>query len=106
MAQSDGIGKSIFGTSPLSKSKEARKSLKKWLDARTTEGSWFEEFWHSILRILPMTEDTDKLDAYEDPLNRHGVLHGSDLAYGTKIKSLKAIAWIQYVASFAILDEP
>jgi hypothetical protein len=106
LAQSEGIGRSIFGTSPLSKSKEARKILKKWLDERIIEGSWLEEFWRSILRALSITEDTDKLDAYEDPLNRHGVLHGSDLTYGTKIKSLKAIAWIQYVASFAILDEP
>jgi hypothetical protein len=104
LAQSDGIGKSIFGTSPLSKSPKARKILKKWLDDRITGNSWFEEFWRSILRVLPIIEDTDKLDAYEDPLNRHGVLHGSDMTYGTKIKSLKAIAWIQYVASFATLD--
>jgi hypothetical protein len=105
LSQSEGVGRDIFGASPLSRKPENVQILKDWLDQRVAANSWFDEFWRSILRVLPITARTDRLAAYKDPLNRHRILHGEDLTYGTKRNSLKAIAWIQYVASFATLDE-
>ena len=105
LSQSEGIGKDIFGASPISREPKNLQTLKDWVDQRVDRTDLFDEFWQSILRVLPMTENTKRLGAYKDPLNRHLVLHGDDLTYGTKRNSLKAIAWIQYVASFAMLDD-
>jgi hypothetical protein len=35
-------------------------------------------------------------------LNRHGVLHGTDVSYGTKMNSLKALSLLDYVATFVL----
>ena len=40
-----------------------------------------------------------------DELNRHMVLHGESLDYGTKINSLKAISLINYVAHVLTLEK-
>jgi hypothetical protein len=42
LVQSDGIGESIFGASPLSKKK--REHLRKWVNQRLTKGGFLEGF--------------------------------------------------------------
>ena len=105
LSQSEGIGRDIFGAFPISRNPHNLELLKAWVEPRIHHEGMFEEFWRSILRVLPINENTERLSAYEDPLNRHNVLHGKDLSYGNKKNSLKALAWIQYVASFTILDD-
>jgi hypothetical protein len=102
LIQSDGIGQSIFGASPISKGKKSRADLEKWINQRVLGGWALDGFWRCILQILPINADSDKLDVYNDPLNRHGVLHGLDLTYPSRRNSFKAIAWLQYVGSFAM----
>ena len=102
LIQSDGIGQGIFGASPISKAKKNCADLEKWINERVLGGWALDGFWRYILQTLPINADTDKLDAYTDPLNRHGVLHGLDLTYPSRRNSLKAIAWLQYVGSFAM----
>jgi len=105
LIQSDGIGKEIFGSSPVSKSNKG--SLEKWLSQRIHGRGlkYLEGFLRLIHIRLPITANTDELGAFLNPLNRHAVLHGSDLTYATKRSSLKAVAWLQYVASFAFLKD-
>ena len=102
LIQSDGIGQSIFGASPISKGKKSRADLEKWINQRVLGGWALDGFWRCILQILPINADTDKVDIYNDPLNRHGVLHGLDPSYPSRSNSFKAIAWLQYVGSFAM----
>ena len=99
LIQSDGIGESILGTSIFQK-----ENVKKWVDPRVKGQGWFEPFWRLIHQILPINAHTTKLGGYRNPLNRHAVLHGKDLTYATRRNSFKAIAWLQYIASFASLD--
>ncbi len=103
LIQSDGIGKEIFGSSPVSKRSVA--SLEKWLSQNIRGKGWslMEGFLRIIHLRLPITANTDELGVFLNPLNRHAVLHGSDLSYATKRNSLKAVAWLQYVASFVHL---
>jgi hypothetical protein len=104
LIQSDGIGRSILGgLSPLST--RDHDKLEKWVDQRLKDPDWFEGFWRNIHQVLPITANTNKLGGYLSPLNRHAVLHGIDQTYPSKRNSLKAIAWLQYVASFASLEE-
>jgi hypothetical protein len=51
-----------------------------------------------LARTLPISASERERSSGDNALNRHAVLHGEALNYGTKINSLKAISLINYVA--------
>jgi hypothetical protein len=73
-------------------------ALKKYLQLEGIKIDIFNQFLTE--------EDAIKADyprekgKFGSPLSRHGVLHGRDVEYGTKINSLKALSLLDYVAMF------
>jgi hypothetical protein len=59
---------------------------------------------HPLTRPLPLTASRSERSPTFDALNRHQVLHGESVTYGTEINSLKAISFINYV-SYALSRE-
>lgn len=53
---------------------------------------------------IPLTQNTNKLPANFDGLNRHAVLHGTDPKYGTEVNSLRAVSVLN-MASFFVVEE-
>jgi len=58
-------------------------------------------------QILTVIMEESSIDAYfptnsqyPSSLNRHGVLHGYSLDYGTKVNSLKALSLLAFVSNF------
>lgn len=54
---------------------------------------------------IPLTQNTNKLPANFDGLNRHAVLHGTDPNYGTEVNSLRAISVLNMASFFVMEDE-
>jgi hypothetical protein len=52
-----------------------------------------------LARTFPISASERERDEGFNGLNRHMVMHGESLDYGTKINSLKAISLLNYVAS-------
>jgi len=52
----------------------------------------------------PLVKNTKDLGPGFDGLNRHGVLHGTDLTYCTEVNSLRALSALGY-AAFVLLPE-
>ena len=54
--------------------------------------------------VLPISASADQRSRDSKELNRHSVLHGESVDYGTEINSLKSISLLQYVSS--VLERP
>lgn len=54
---------------------------------------------------IPLTRCTQQLPTGFDGLNRHAVLHGTDVAYGTEVNGLRAVS-ILNLASYLVTEEP
>ena len=57
-------------------------------------------FLSPLASTLPINASKKQRESDFNQLNRHQVLHGESVGYGTKINSLKAISLINYVALF------
>ncbi|MCC8363609.1 hypothetical protein LK996_11070 [Lysobacter sp. A6] len=56
-------------------------------------------YWTPLtLQKIPLTEAKAWRRLNPAELNRHAVMHGESLAYGTEENSLKAISWLNYVS--------
>lgn len=51
---------------------------------------------------ISITKYFDSKKSSSDLLSRHGVMHGLDVAYGTKLNSLKALSLFDFVAEFVL----
>ena len=58
-----------------------------------------------LAQTLPIGASEHERPEDFNELNRHMVLHGESLDYGTKINSLKAISLINYVAHVLTLEK-
>lgn len=54
---------------------------------------------------IPLTRRTQELPAGFDGLNRHAVLHGTDLNYGTEINGLRAVSILNLASHLTAEDE-
>jgi hypothetical protein len=98
-AQMDGICKDVGGNKYLFiKNKKTQKpSIEIYL--KQIVFNEFEEATLSPLsKDLPIWKSAKERPKSFNALNRHMVLHGESLDYGTKVNSLKAISLINYVA--------
>jgi len=68
-----------------------------------------DTFRHSLLsplsQPLPISMSKHERDESFNELNRHQVMHGESLDYGTEINSLKAISLLNYVTQVLRLDD-
>lgn len=58
-----------------------------------------------LSNTLPISASKYERDQDFDELNRHQILHGESLDYGTEINSLKAISLLNYVVQVLRLDD-
>jgi hypothetical protein len=58
-----------------------------------------------LATTTPISASEGERNANVDFLNRHTVLHGESLSYGTKINSLKAVSLINYVSQSLMRNE-
>jgi len=68
-----------------------------------------DTFRHALLsplsQPLPISASKHERDESFNELNRHQVMHGESLDYGTEINSLKAISLLNYVTQVLRLDD-
>jgi len=57
-----------------------------------------DAFMHPFEKIMPIGQSQKQRNGNFVGLNRHMVLHGESLDYGTPINSLKAVSLLNYVA--------
>jgi hypothetical protein len=77
--------------------------LKKELENREIS---IEEFTRFLTEENSITRKySAKNNDQSDSLNRHGVLHGTDVKYGTKVNSFKALSLLDYVVVFIVRYE-
>ncbi len=99
LSQSEGIGRDIFNASPVSRGKAARSKIKSYLE-KHDRSSGLTALLNVIFDDLPIHRDSKQLQPDGGDLNRHAVLHGQSANFGTRQNSIKAISWIEFVASF------
>jgi hypothetical protein len=105
LAQIDGISKELLGAEYF-RYAESKNSPAKLIQQIT--GDYFLE---SALRALipkgPMRASAGDRERLNCPpiLNRHAVLHGEDLSYGTELNSLKAISLLNFMSEMQHLKK-
>jgi hypothetical protein len=101
LAQTDGICKDMVGHYLFRKGKGKRRG--KQATAEYVEQFAADSLQAALLsplgNTLPINASENELTGAPGVLNRHEVLHGRSLDYGTKKNSLKAISLVNYVSS-------
>ena len=106
LAQADGIHYDILGQHLFTNNKA--KHIKSQLPGDPENNPAFNLDALFRLYLRPLEIEKDKSDLrrntrmesgqyVQSSMNRHGVLHGNDLAYGTEINGLKAIALLDFL---------
>ena len=80
----------------LFKTKNNKANLKKEL----TGTHYLDVFLAVITQESAIDIAYSKKSKFPSSLNRHGVLHGLDFEYGTKINSLKALSLLAFIGDF------
>ena len=99
LAQADGIAKEVLGVSVYSRRTDFRKQMAEVIEGFAT-GGFEEPMLRLALEDLPLTASTNSPSYCQDALNRHGVLHGTDTDYPTRLNSFRALSLLQYAALF------
>jgi hypothetical protein len=99
LTQADGIAREILGVSVYTRRGQVRKTMSAAIQ-RIDPAGIDEPILRLVLEDLPLTASDDSPDYLPDSLNRHAILHGTDVNYATRINSLRAISWLQYAAHF------
>ncbi len=101
LTQADGISKEIG--QGLHFTKKGRKQIRDEITDLLEYGSATDVLVELLFRETALNEKTDvrdakrKKDPQHGPLNRHGVLHGTDLDYPTLANSLRVIVLLGYL---------
>ncbi len=75
-------------------------ALKRYFKRSGITGNIFNDFL-TEKDAIKADFDRDK-GKFGSSFSRHGVLHGRDVEYGTRINSLKALSLLDYIATFVI----
>lgn len=65
---------------------------------RAKIGDYRKSLFSAITISTPMNQGTQSIANMEDILNRHAVLHGQAIEYGTKLNSCKAISLVSHIS--------
>ena len=96
LAQTDGICTDLIGKNLFRKG-QRKDGIEFYLE-RFVIDAWTEALLSPFEERLPVWASEKERSENFTELNRHMVLHGESLDYGTKTNSLKAISLINYVA--------
>jgi hypothetical protein len=98
LAQADGICHELFGASPFRR-RDGKPATAGRIDQAVAQG-FASEFLCLLSCPLPISaNETERGNDFTE-LNRHQVLHGESLDYGTETNSLKAISFLNYVGDY------
>ena len=100
LAQADGVGNDIFGFSPYTRQDKNVTKLHDMVETQIKPDGFMGKYWQLIYSLLPIHASPRDIEKFDDPLNRHEVLHGLRCDYGNQTNSCKAFSWLIYVASF------
>ena len=95
LAQTDGICKEVIRQYLFMKSN--RKPQTAIYVDQITNDTFMAAILSPLAEILPINASENERPRNFNGLNRHMVLHGESLDYGSKVNSLKAISLINYV---------
>lgn len=96
LAQVDGICEEVFRGSFFTKRNGKPKTA--WFVEQIVLDDFQAALLAPLTQTLPINVSQHERPAGSHALNRHTVLHGEALDYGSKVNSLKAISLINYVA--------
>jgi len=96
LAQADGICQELIGFKLYSKRKKVPATAK-YIESCTVN-PFKEAILYPFSISLPVSYSEYERDEKFLGLNRHQVLHGESLEYGTEVNSLKAVSLLNYVA--------
>lgn len=96
LAQTDGICKDVVNQYLFIK-KNKKPSTAIYVDQIATD-TYRAALLSPLTQTLPISASEGDRPTGSDALNRHTVLHGESLDYGSKTNSLKAISLVNYVA--------
>ncbi len=97
LAQSDGICQELTGLE-LFKKRDG-KPVTSILVESSCEDEFRSALLHPLSMVLPISTSKKSTKDTVGHLNRHEVLHGISLGYGTEVNSLKAISLLFYIVS-------
>lgn len=98
LAQADGICQERFGVRLYSRSKGAPRTAAEIEARKLADDVIVASVLNPKMIPLPISASADELAHHPTALNRHEVLHGMSLDYGTEVNGWKAISWLYYVA--------
>jgi hypothetical protein len=103
LAQVDGVCKDVVGKYFFMK-KDRKPRTAHYVEQIATD-SFQAAICSPLANVLPINmSEYDRGEGFKE-LNRHMVLHGESLDYGTSINSLKAISLINYIAQVLPNDD-
>jgi hypothetical protein len=97
LAQADGICKELIQLQFFGR-RDGRPQTATYVQGFAAD-SFEAALLHPLEEPLPISDSVAGPEEAERALNRHGVLHGLSLSYGTEINSLKAVSLLYYLAS-------
>jgi len=97
LTQADGICFAVTKYQ-LFRKKYGVPQITQYIDKEPDRNRIATVFKHPLTRILPINKSGKERSDDFNELNRHQVLHGESVNYGTEINSLKAISLLNYVA--------
>jgi hypothetical protein len=101
LTQADGICYEILNASPY---RERDRETKLVPYIRSLESDTFPvSALQPLTKSIPLTANARERGESFTHLNRHQVLHGESVDYGTRVNSLKAISFLNYL-SYALTD--
>jgi hypothetical protein len=96
LTQSDGICNDVTSKSPF-RARDKKPETAVYVEAIATD-TLMAAFLSPLARIIPINA-SEKDRKGSTALNRHTVLHGESLDYGTKANTLRAISLLNYVGN-------
>jgi hypothetical protein len=119
LSLADGVTHEVLGVSAFGKKKDGKPKTASFADERVSKaGSGATVDWllidldplrygSTLLMSTPERNARRATDPTFGPLNRHGVLHGLDVGFGTRENSLRAFAALGYFVGLReLLDIP
>jgi len=99
LSQSEGVCVDILHASIFLKEKGQPTTKKAEQLGAHSGDELLRAFIEPLLLVGPINVNTSDLDASKGHLNRHAVLHGASLDFGTKINAFKAISLLNFLAT-------
>lgn len=103
LAQTDGICQELINIQLFSK-KDKKPATADYVESIAAD-VYRKVLLFPLIHSLPISASANERGTNFTDLNRHQVLHGESVDYGTEINSLKAISLLNYIAHTLKLDD-